>query len=80
MMQNIAYLRLHALCLALEIEWDGDRPHCCIACAGFSDEHWQVFHPMCMEMPTFVILPDGTVERHPDGLPSALDVSVAPFA
>lgn len=66
--------RLRALCIALEDEWK-TRPQIELACADFSDEHWQVFHPMCMGFPTFVVLPDGTVERHPDGLESTFDLA-----
>lgn len=80
MMLNIAYYRLHALLLAIEIE-SGKQARCTIACAGGSDEHWQIFDPFDPFTCIFTILPDGTTERHPDGMHYAttIDVEASPF-
>ena len=68
----IVHSRIRALCIALEKEW-GHRPFVQLACADGSDEHWQIFH-WCYTMPTFCVLLDGTVERHPDGVESSIDL------
>jgi len=47
------------------------RPVIRLACAGFADEHWQIFHPADMKgleaMPRVTIDIEGRVEFHPDG-------------
>jgi hypothetical protein len=47
------------------------RPVIRLACAGFADEHWQIFHPADMNgleaMPRVTINIEGRVEFHPDG-------------
>lgn len=40
-------------------------PYCLLACAGWADEHWQLFHPDYLDMPAYT-LADGTYEQHPD--------------
>ena len=54
----------------LEQLW-GTRPISVLACAGYADEHWQVFHPGDLfmggePMPRVTIDFDGRVEFHPD--------------
>ncbi len=49
----------------IEAAW-GVRPRLVLACAGGSDQHWQIYHPDHPDMPTAVILMDGTIEDHPD--------------
>ena len=54
----------------------GTRPVSVLACAGYADEHWQIYHPndLFMDgdgkyepMPRVTIDFDGRVEFHPDG-------------
>ena len=47
-----------------ERRYDGLRPICVLACRGFSDEHWQLFHPKDMEHPVFTVDNDGTGYEH----------------
>jgi len=54
------------------------RPFAVLACSGYADEHWQIYHPSDVSleemrksgekgvMPRFVVLQDGTIEAHPD--------------
>jgi hypothetical protein len=58
-----------------EAEWGGLRPVVTLACAGGSDEHWQIWHPddyRAGGMPHLVVMTQvtvgTTVERHPDSI------------
>lgn len=60
--------------MKLEKKW-GKRPLCVLACSGYSDEHWQLYHPdsvtssaisILPPMPSYVLGLDGVLERHPD--------------
>lgn len=42
------------------------QPRVTLACAGYSDAHWQVFHPDDT-MPSLVVDMDGNTDEHPDG-------------
>lgn len=59
---------LKAFLVSCEEYW-GARPFATLACAGESDEHWQVWHPadlaIGIEAPRFTIC-DGIIECHPD--------------
>jgi hypothetical protein len=55
----------------LETLWQVS-PVSVLACAGYADEHWQIFHPadycgMTEPKPVVTIDFDGRVEFHPDG-------------
>lgn len=43
----------------------GVAPTCRLACAGYSDEHWQLYHPQHAEAPAWT-LANGELEAHPD--------------
>lgn len=48
-------------------EW-GVAPVCILACAGYADQHWQLWHPRrrrAGDMPAYV-LADGLMVMHPD--------------
>ena len=69
---SVLYFRLRSLSIVLEHEWR-TRPRFVLACSNYADEHWQIFHPHCT-FPTFTLALDGTIERHPDGFDSAVDL------
>jgi len=57
--------------IGLETSW-GVRPISVLACAGYADEHWQIFHPAEYlqgeePMPRVTIDIEGHVAYHPDG-------------
>ena len=58
---------LRKACMALESEW-GISPRVVLACAGGSDEHWQLWHPArCRKGDTPAYTLQGAVlEMHPD--------------
>jgi hypothetical protein len=61
----------------IEAKW-GVRPFVVLACSGYADEHWQVWHPDEMgigedpfaeHFPIFVISADGAdISVHPDAI------------
>jgi len=56
--------------MGLERLW-GLRPISVLACAGYADEHWQIYHPhewrTSIPMPAVTIDIEGHVAYHPDG-------------
>ncbi len=65
-MDLMTVLRSHMI--TMEGAW-GVRPVLTLACAGYADEAWQLWHPEDLRnggMPHFVIDPTGQVHRHPD--------------
>jgi hypothetical protein len=46
-----------------EKKW-ATRPRVVLACAGFDDEHWQVFHPEDMVNPAYTIDKDAIAYEH----------------
>lgn len=63
---------LHITVKGLEQLW-GVRPFSVLACSGYADEHWQIYHPTDIfmtggePMPRVTIDIEGRVEWHPDG-------------
>ena len=49
----------------IERQW-GTRPRLVLACAGYSDQHWQIWHPTHNSAPAYVVGSDGILVRHPD--------------
>jgi len=58
----------------------GTRPHAVLACAGYADEHWQIYNsdelakasqeygyivPPCV-MPRYILTLDGVLSAHPN--------------
>lgn len=60
----MATLTIETVCQSIESHW-GMRPLLTLACAGGSDQHWQIFHPARLDMPCFTFM-DHTLEEHPD--------------
>lgn len=66
-----AMVALHGEAIRLEALW-GIRPAIFLACGGYADEHWQLWHPDDLgpdqdePMPCLLVHPDGSTERHPD--------------
>lgn len=44
----------------------GCQPYLVLACQGYSDEHWQLYHPHALDMPCLVASMERGVEDHPD--------------
>jgi hypothetical protein len=72
-MTNVHYHEiLRTTLIGLELTW-GTRPIVILACAGYADEHWQIYHPDELlsdnpePMPHLTINIEGRVEYHPDG-------------
>ena len=63
-MENSA-TALRSVVMDCEAVWH-TRPFVVLACAGYSDEHWQVYHPDFLEMPVYTIDTTGSIELHPD--------------
>jgi hypothetical protein len=60
-------LTIREVVILLERLWNV-RPHAVLACAEYSDEHWQIFHPGDLvhaePMPRYT-LTNGVFEQHP---------------
>lgn len=69
-MQNIHYHEiLRTTLIGLETAWH-KRPIVILACAGYADEHWQIYHPDDFinpePVPYITIDIEGRVEYHLD--------------
>jgi hypothetical protein len=65
---------LRASLIELRQRW-GVSPFSVLACAGYADEHWQIYHPEDLvkamsnlqgAFPRYVISHTGVLEAHPD--------------
>jgi len=66
----LLYETLRYTLIECENQW-GTRPFAVLACSGYEDEHWQVYHPSDLTIPRFVLDKEGHLLHHPDYLSMA---------